>query len=492
MIAAGALSLSFMAAAATSPIAWEKCTLETSGLGRTDAKCGAILVSSKDAKGAPVELRVAFALLEATGNKKQPDPIVLLPGGPGQAATELAAIAERTFHKALRDRDVFLFDPRGTGRSMKLSCANDTRTLAEELAATDEENARVLEECAKSLPLDPKEITTAHVARDLEAVREALGVATWNLVGISYGTRLALSYDRMFPGRARALVLDGVVPFSMRVGEEAAVDALEALKKLDARCRENAACNFTEGASFVDIVTALRTRLDQEPALVTIAHPTTNVPVTLKVDGKTAVGVVRLLIYAEETSAILPPILRAAHAGDLRPLAAQLALGEKMESTLSQPMQLSVLCSEDIAPTPSSPGEPRDGGPFPDFIHEMRKACRHWPRGDIDARFHDDAPASQTPALLLSGSADPVTPPRWGEAARATLPNSKHVIARGVGHNVIFRGCAPDLVARFLATARTSSTSSTASTASVAALDVSCADKLGPFPLFIDALGPSP
>jgi pimeloyl-ACP methyl ester carboxylesterase len=434
-----------------------------------------VSVAAHDAAGKDVELKIAFALLEATGNKKQPDPIVLLPGGPGQASTELAGVAERALHKALRDRDVVLFDPRGTGRSMRLSCKNDTRTIAEELVSTDEENAALLRECAQSLPLDAREITTAHIARDLDAVREALGVATWNLVGISYGTRLALAYDRMFPGKARSLVLDGVVPFSMRVGADAADDALAALRALDARCASLARCAGER--SLESIVTGLRDKLDAAPAQVTLAHPTTGKEITLKVDGKTAVSVVRLLAYSEETTAILPPVLRAADAGDLRPLAALLATGEKIEDTLSQPMQLSVLCSEDLHG--ATPGQ--GAGPFPDFVGEMGKACAHWPRGDVDARFHDDAPVSQTPTLLLSGTADPVTPPRWAEIARKTVPNSKHVIAKGVGHNVIFRGCAPEIVARFLA-----------SPTAVATLDVACADKLGPFPLFVDGMGPPP
>ncbi len=480
--------ITLVALAVASTVAWQPCTLETQGLGRTVAKCATVNVVAHDPSGKEIKLPIAFALLEATGSRKQPDPVVLLPGGPGQASTELAGIAEHALSKVLRDRDVVLFDPRGTGRSMKLSCKNDTRSLAEELTATDEDTAKLLRECAKDLAIDPREITTAHIARDLDAVRAAIGAEKWNLVGISYGTRLALAYDRMFPGRARALVLDGVVPFSMRVGEEAGVDALASLRALDERCNKTKGCAIEGGQPLEDIVMSLRTRLDAAPENVTLAHPTTGKPITLRLDGKTIVGVVRLLIYSEETTAILPPLLRAADSGDLRPLAAQLALGEKVEDTMSQPMQLSVLCSEDISVSvrdgANAGTKRKDQGPFPDLITEMNKACAHWPKGDVDARFHDDEPVSQTPTLLLSGTSDPVTPPRWGDAARRTVPKSKHVVAKGVGHNVIFRGCAPEIVARFI--------SSAASTAKIEDLDISCADKLGPFPLFVDVMGPPP
>jgi pimeloyl-ACP methyl ester carboxylesterase len=288
----------------------------------------------------------------------------------------------------------------------------------------------------------------------------------------------------MFPGRARSMVLDGVVPFSMRVGEEAGVDALAALRALDERCKNTKGCAVEGGKSFEQIATTLRTQLDAAPEQVTLAHPTTGKTITLRLDGKTAIGALRMRLYSEETTAILPSLLRAADAGDLRPLAAQLALGEAMEDTMSVPMQLSVLCSEDIAASVRDGTKRDDQGPFPDFVTEMNKACAHWPKGDVDARFHDDEPVSQTPTLLLSGTSDPVTPPRWGEAARKTVPNSKHVVAKGVGHNVIFRGCAPEIVARFIASASTAQ--------SVEKLDIACADKLGPFPLFVDVMGPAP
>lgn len=457
--------------------ALKRCSLETPGMARTEARCGSVIVgTARDG----ARLAIHFAILPATGTNKHPDPIVLLPGGPGQASTELAGIAALAFAKARRDRDVVLFDPRGTGRSMKLSC-DDRRTLAEKLRASEQEDAALLEECARRLPLDPKDVTTAHIARDLDAVRTALGVATWNLVGVSYGTRLALAYDRAFPGKARTLILDGVVPFSMRVGEHAAADAARALDALSAR--DASRHGARAGRTLTEITRNLRGKLEQAPVEVALAHPTTGEALTLPLDGDAAAGVVRMLVYSEESAAILPPLLRAAERGELAPLAAQLVLGEKLEHTMSQPMHLSVLCAEDIAEVPGGAAGAADDGTspvFPDFQADMRRTCAHWPHATVDSAFHDDEPASPTPALLLSGSADPVTPPAYAEAARRTLPNSVHVTAQGLGHNVMFRGCVPDVVARFLKTPEP------------AALDVSCAAKLGPFPVFVDGLGPAP
>jgi len=331
-----------------------------------------------------------------------------------------------------------------------------------------------MEAIGKTSKLDPRTITTARIAQDLEALRVALGIETWNLLGISYGTRLALAYDRAYPGRARSLVLDGVVPFSMVVGEHATRDSEGSLAVLDARCTEKKCAK----KSLADIVRALRAELSKSPKSIRLMHPVTNVAEVVELNGHLALGMIRLSLYSEETTAILPPVLTAADAGDLGPLAAQLVMTETLEDSIAVPMQLSVLCAEDVPFF--SDDAVSDAALFPDFRTDLRNACKSWPHATVPRSFHDDAPTSNTPALLLSGTADPVTPPPYAEAAQKTLPNSVHVVGRGSAHNLTFRGCIPEMIDRFL------------DAPAPKELDVSCAADLAPFPVFIDALGPSP
>lgn len=456
-----AASLALLAWTAHAAPALVDCDLETFGLGRTRAKCGAVQSGA---------FSIGFAVLTSTADKKRPDPVVVLPGGPGQASTELAAFFERGFDDILRERDIILFDPRGTGRSHKLVCKDD-RTLAARLRASKDEERAFLAACASSLDVDLKSITTAAFVDDLEAVRTALGVDTWNLVGISYGTRLGLAYDRAHPGKARTLVLDSVVPFSMAVGEGAADDALASLQALDARAPSK------DGATLVDIARELRRTFNEAPRDVSLPHPRTGKSVTLHVDGDTLLSVVQQLLYADAGAALLPPALRAARDGDLVPLLTQLVLAEKTEETISRPMQLSVLCAEDAPFFSTSP--PKDLT-FADFRDELVRACSVWPHAAVPPSFHDDAPTSATPSLLLAGTADPVTPPSRARAAQKTLTRSVVVTAPGLGHNVVFERCVVDIVRRFLDAGTT------------AGLDTSCAAKLGPFPAFLDAMGPPP
>jgi pimeloyl-ACP methyl ester carboxylesterase len=82
----------------------------------------------------------------------------------------------------------------------------------------------------------------------------------------------------------------------------------------------------------------------------------------------------------------------------------------------------------------------------------MRAQCEAWPQGARPADFR--APLTgKMPVLILSGEFDPVTPPRYGDEVAKSLPNGRHLVVRGQGHNVLPVGCLPKLFARFVDTA---------------------------------------
>jgi hypothetical protein len=82
--------------------------------------------------------------------------------------------------------------------------------------------------------------------------------------------------------------------------------------------------------------------------------------------------------------------------------------------------------------------------------------------------------------LLLSGEADPITPPANAELAAQHLPNSLHLVAPGQGHANIFRGCIPTIAADFI------------ESGSVQGLDTECVQDLEPLPFFLNFSGPTP
>ncbi len=445
---------------------------------RIPARCGTLDVPEDPGKPEGRKIALRVAVLPSENPSSRPDPVFVLAGGPGQSITEVYPRIAAAFDRLHRERDIVLVDQRGTGGSGLLSCPKIGRA-DRDVELLPAEAGRVAGQCARSLQADLTRYGTGDFVRDLDAVRAALGYDKLNLVGFSYGTRAALAYARAHPDRARTLVLDGVAPFQMIVGADFDVDSEAALRRLFARCTDEPACRERYPdleKDFRDLVA----RLDAKPEKVRARHPVTGEPVDLTVDGDALRQVTLAFLYAPETTALLPPLIRQARQGDLAPLAAQGILAvTDIQAGMSRPLQLSVLCSEDV-PLFADPAP----GAAPTFLgngarEAFRGLCAEWPRAPLDPAFHE-SPRMEVPALLLSGEADPVTPPRWADLAAASLPASRRITVPGQGHGVFARGCMPRVVAEFV------------KRGSADGLDVSCVDRLRPSPIFLDLQGGSP
>jgi pimeloyl-ACP methyl ester carboxylesterase len=115
---------------------------------------------------------------------------------------------------------------------------------------------------------------------------------------------------------------------------------------------------------------------------------------------------------------------------------------------VSVPLQLSVTCAEDAPGLVADPAD-RDTLLGTQFVDLLQAQCAIWPRGSVPADFHAPVTVAR-PVLLLSGEFDPVTPPRYGDLVRSSLPHSRHFVLRGQGHGVLGIGCTPRLSADFL------------------------------------------
>jgi pimeloyl-ACP methyl ester carboxylesterase len=456
------------------------CHLSAPGLSdRLAAECGALTVPENpaDPAGRQIELRVA--VVGARGRGPAPDPLFFLTGGPGQAATESYLQLAPAFAEINRQRDIVLVDQRGTGQSNPLDCP-----LAEDPLEIDtlEEAAQAARACAAALDADPRFYTTALAMDDLDRVRAALGYQQINLYGVSYGTRAALAYLRQYPARVRAVILDGVVPPEEALGLDVARDAQRALDLIFDRCAADPACARAFPALRADF-DALAARLDAAPVPVTVDDPLTGAPVSFDFTYDLFAGTVRLLSYAPETVALLPLLLHTARArDDFSLLAAQsLLLGGQLAESISQGMGYSVLCAEDAPRLDPARAEAANAGAYLRNAQtdQLASVCAAWPRAEVPANFYAPV-AADTPVLILSGEADPVTPPENGDQVAVALPNSRHLVAPGQGHNVILRGCLPRLAASFIASA------------SVLGLEAACVSAIQPMPFFVDFTGPMP
>jgi pimeloyl-ACP methyl ester carboxylesterase len=114
-----------------------------------------------------------------------------------------------------------------------------------------------------------------------------------------------------------------------------------------------------------------------------------------------------------------------------------------------------------------------------DQLDAFLEICKVWPRGPVDADLHDPL-KSEVPTLLLSGEADPVTPPADAERAALGFAHHRHLILPGEGHGQLATGCVPRLMAEFLATAAPEK------------LDAACLEGHVPAPFFVSMTGPAP
>ena len=444
----------------------------------TAARCGSYEVwEDREArKGRKISLEIA--LIPARARARQPDPIVVLAGGPGQGAVSLAPQVLPLFARLNDARDIVLIDQRGTGNSNPLDCDPDE---PQALQALFEETLpeQMLARCLARLDADPKQYVTSIAVADLDEVRGALGYEKLNLWGGSYGTRVALEYLRRHPGRVRSMVLDGVAPPTMKLPLSFVADGDAALARLIEACDAEARCKRV----YPDLrasIAMVRAQLARRPVSVAIQDPRTGSPENISVSESVFLSGIFRPLYVAELASLLPFGIAAAAQGDFNPLLAQnLEFADDIAENLSIGMHLSVICAEDIPRITREDLAAVSSSFFgPTLVDDFIRACRWWPRGEVPADFYEPV-RSDVPALILSGGIDPATPPRHGEKVAATLPNARHLVAPHVGHGVSLHGCAPRLIESFIRAG------------SAKQLDARCLERI-PRPLFVLPLGTTP
>jgi len=428
-----------------------------------------------------IDLKVTIVKSDSTLPAR--DMVVYLAGGPGQSATETYPQIAAAFALLQKHHDILVLDQRGTGGSHALSCPEVEKAqegqqdLPFDAARATAEIKQCLAEVEKTA--DPRYYTTTVAVADLEAVRQALGAPKFDLIGISYGTRMAQQYATAHPDAVRSIVLDSVAPNSLILGETFASDLERALKLQAQACLATPACNKAFG-DWRKTLLALHAQLSAKPVPdVTFRDPRTNAPVTRTVTGDTLAGLVHLFAYNAEASALLPLDVPQAAKGNFVPLLGQSQLGRgDLDGGMNAGMQLSVMCTEDA---PFLKPRPQDAdtllGMLP--IQRIQTACAIWPRGEMPKDFHQPFKSS-IPTLILSGERDPVTPPRFAEEVLKGLSNGHVLSLKGMGHGELMIGCMPKLVDEFVDKLNPKQ------------LDAACLKRIGPVPAFVNFNGAAP
>ena len=394
--------------------------------------------------------------------------VFALAGGPGQSATfAFNGDGLGQLYPAYRNRDLIVFDQRGTGRSGLLRCRRLERAnlLDAGPAAAD---------CARRLGPRRAFYTSQDSAEDIEAIRRALGVSKVGLVGTSYGTKVALAYALRHPGNVDRMVLDSVVeadgPDSLYLDTFAAVPRV-----LRSLCRSG--CRRFTSDPVADLQGLVR-RLAAGPLRGRVVDARGR---------RRKATLSRDELFTVLIAGDFDPSLRAAFPGAVRS-----ALGHDPASllrlkrralaldgvapparALSSALYAATTCEESHLPwdrrAPPNRTERRRqaaarvfGRPDSDFAPfdkltaldtDLVTLCERWPAAPTEPVF-GPGPLPDVPVLLLEGEDDLRTPVENAQRVAPLFPQAKLVVARATGHSSLGAdpsGCTARAFARFFA-----------------------------------------
>lgn len=419
-----------------------------------ELQCGMVKRALDPARPDGVQIEVHYLVVPAMARNKQPDPVLMLAGGPGQSAIDIAPLVLPRLARLNNRRDLVFIDQRGTGRSAPLQCAEESKLPVKE-ALDPAAQARRLEQCRGQLSRLPygdlRFFTTSIAMQDMEAVRAALGAPQWNLVGGSYGTRAALEYLRQYPAQVRRTVIDGVAPPDMVLPASFSTDGQAALDAVFRACEKDGQGCARQYPQLRGEWAAL---LQSLPRAISISHPLTGAPEQFTLNRETLLRSVRAPLYMPAMAAALPAAIHAAAQGRFEGLMGLSgSLGSGKAARLAAGMHFSVVCAEDVPRLAASGDKP--GADFGNTDAQLyQQACKTWPRGAVPAAFYGVPPAP-SPVLVLSGGADPVTPPRHGERVAQALGAKnpalvQHIVVPEAGHGVMGVGCMREVLFRFI------------------------------------------
>lgn len=420
---------------------------------RNGVLCGSVERPLDPAHAERGRITVRYVVVPAMARRKLADPVFLLAGGPGQSAVALAAAALPMLSRLNNRRDLVFVDQRGTGGSAPLLCQDpEHETLAEQ--ADPDRQFRLAMACKAALlklpyvhgEADLGLFTTSIAVQDLDAVRRALGVERIDLVGASYGTRVALEYQRQFPNAVRRTVIDGVAPPDMALPASFSTDNQAAFDALVAACAGEPAC----ARAHPDLRGRFKALLAGLPRPVKAQQALSGAEENFVLTRDMVLAAVRSALYVPALAAALPEAIDQAARGNVAGLVGLASTFAARKATrLAGGMHLSVVCAEDV-PRLAASGDVKGVDFGTQSAEAYGRLCAGWPRGPVPAAFYTIPPA-RTPVLVLSGGLDPATPPRHGErVTRALGPSARHVVVANAGHGVMSIGCMREVVFRFI------------------------------------------
>lgn len=412
-------------------------------------------------------IRLSVVILHSLSDTPKPDPIINLTGGPGGIATPYVAnIFRDNYRTFLEDRDFIIFDQRGVGNSipsldcppmLEASYAAVSQTGSyEQLNAAETAAILICHDLGVENNFDLNGYTSVQNATDVEELRIALGYDKWNLFGVSYGTRLALTIMRDFPDGIRSVILDSSYPLQVDLYTDLAANKQRAFDTLFAACNNDTACSENYPNLEGDFYTIVE-QINTDPVFVRGRHFSSNQPFEAYVSGSLIAEEVFSMFYIKEQIAAIPFVVDQIAQEDYRILPWMVQDLLNQSEGISEGMYFSIQCHEEVSFMnraamiesaeilhPSL----RDGHIIQ--LNGILDICDAWNINHAQA-LENEPVISDIPTLILSGQFDPITPPAWGKLVHNDMENSFFYTIPSVGHGIVrSHTCAMDISGQFI------------------------------------------
>ncbi|MFB9659788.1 alpha/beta fold hydrolase [Glycomyces mayteni] len=455
------------------PVAWGDCAETVPGGERMECATIAVPLDYDEPDGRTID--VAVSRLASTNPEERRGVLLLNPGGPGGSGLgQPVEMADLGLPGGVTDAyDLIGMDPRGVGLSTPVSCGftdeqghrgNVPPYAADdaEVAAQAEYARTVAEQCAANDTegLMPH-MTTANTARDMDAVRAALGEEELSFYGASYGSVLGAAYASLFPDTSGQVVIDSNV-------EGTALD-YRAQRRWGTEFEPNFAY-FAEWAAERDGAYGLGATPEAvEDTFFRLADQLAAEPVG-EYDGALFRFIVFVSLYGEDSFSGAARLWQSLDAGDAP--AADRILGEmdlpepvgdaaavsQYDNTWSA--YLAVTCNdadwpENLAVYQETAAADREAHPMFGGAGANVNPCAFWANDPLEPQVEitDEGPAN---VLIVQNELDVATPLPGAEANREAFGDrSRLVTVEGFGHGVYVYGdnaCALNTTTAFLLT----------------------------------------
>lgn len=433
-----------------------------------NVQCGYLTVPENRSEPDGKTIRVFAARIPAASPTPKPDPIVVLAGGPGGAGSfQLTTLTQKGLNA---DRDVIFVDQRGTHHAEpRLSCreydefGNDAIGLPFSAPATTEKDTAVVKACRDRLAAEGNDLSaynSVENAADIADLRVAMGIDEWNVYGVSYGSKLALTVLRDNPQGIRSVVLDSVSPPANNIVENWWSAPASSFTGIFAACAAQPSCAAVYPNLEADFYATVN-RLTASPVVVQAKDPSTGAPVTVNIDGFPFAYAVIMASERGDASGVPKMIADMARGNPDAVVAALLALQNPPEivGLAGHALAFTVFCQEHANLTTEDAALAHARSVLPQFPDQVLKVqpkqgrlftqCPVW---DVGADGAMTAPTvSDVPVLIMEGTLDAATAPEWVDIIRPGLPNSQYVEFPLTGHAVLDKSaCAMTTMNGFL------------------------------------------